>query len=69
MNSDLIFLSNWRAKVAILACRMIGRNPCTMGEIRDALNQRHDMRHKHLTESENAKYRLRYLLENAPDLI
>ena len=61
--------TNYRTKVAIICARIGGRNPATIGEIRDALNQRRTMRQTHLLSKEQTELRCRYLRENAPDLI
>lgn len=43
MTPSLIATSNYRARVAILVCRLC-RDGATMAELRDALNQRRNMR-------------------------
>jgi len=49
---SLIVASNYRAQVAILAVRLLGRNLATMAEVRDALNSRRRMRSAGLTQAE-----------------
>ena len=40
----LIVTSNHRLRLALLIVRVMGRNPATLAEVRDALNQRRAMR-------------------------
>lgn len=40
----VILLSNYRLQVALITVRVLGRSPETMAEVRDALNQRRNMR-------------------------
>lgn len=51
---DLLYTSNFRARVAITAIRVAGRTPELMAELRDGLFQRLYMR-------ESAKFELWYL--------
>jgi hypothetical protein len=41
---QLILSSNHRLRLALLIVRVMGRNPATLAEVRDALNQRRAMR-------------------------
>ena len=63
-----IFQRNYRARVAVVACR-IHRSFETITELRDALLAREAKRNAHLTEAEARKFKYEYLRQNAPDLI
>lgn len=60
--------TNWRARVALYMVRL-DRNPATMAELYDGLNQRRRMRLAKLTPDEEREYNRRYLLQHAPDLL
>jgi hypothetical protein len=60
--------TNARLKFAI-ACHRIQQDEASRSEIYDAINARYAMRHAELTPAETESFRLKYLRENAPDLI